>query len=487
MKKTKHYFLLFCFLLLTAGKAYARTNIPLVKDTPGGNINDDRARDAVPPPSAYLEGNTIFISLTYSFPITAAITGENKECLFKTDFSASNEFTINLEENSIRDGDYALNIYYHYNWWRGEFSIGAKKPTPTADGSIVRHGYLLYRVEGTKATVTGLSKNIYGHTPSDAYANPDTIVIPSQFTYWDVTYDVTGIENKAFKGCTFTSVELPNTIEFIGNSAFAFCKNLKSINLPEGVTDIGGQAFEQCSALSSVTIPEGITTIEFGTFYWCSSLTSVAFPSTLKSIKEKAFRFCYSLPSIAFPEGVTEIASYAFENCLGLKSVELPGSLRTIQARCFFQCLLLTSIVIPEGVEEIMPQAFNYCVRLSSISLPESLTRISKKAFERIANPVHIYCHAQEPCEIAANTFSNYYGILHGPQGFKEKYQNDALWGNFSAIVEDVREEALNDRTDVSPAVLSEADESFFDLTGRPADGTQKGIYIKNGKKVLVR
>ena len=134
-----------------------------------------------------------------------------------------------------------------------------------------------------------------------------------------------------------------------------------------------------------------------------------------------------------------------------------------------------------------MPQAFKYCVRLSSISLPESLTRINKKAFERIANPVHIYCHAQEPCEIAANTFSNYNGILHGPHGFKEKYQNDALWGNFSAIVEDVREEALNDRTDVMPAVLSEADESIFDLTGHPADGTQKGIYIKNGKKILVR
>lgn len=30
-------------------------------------------------------------------------------------------------------------------------------------------------------------------------------------------------------------------------------------------------------------------------------------------------------------------------------------------------------------------------------------------------------------------------------------------------------------------------DGPFYDLQGRPADGTQKGIYIRNGKKVLVR
>jgi hypothetical protein len=27
----------------------------------------------------------------------------------------------------------------------------------------------------------------------------------------------------------------------------------------------------------------------------------------------------------------------------------------------------------------------------------------------------------------------------------------------------------------------------FYDLQGRPVDGTQKGILIRNGKKVLVK
>ena len=483
--KTKLFFFLFVSLLLLAGTTQARTNIPLVKDVPTGGGNDDRARDAVPPPTAYLEDNTLIISLMFSFPLTATITTENKECLFKKDFSANSEFYINLEQYGIHEGEYTLNVYYQYNWWRGGFTFGTKKPTPTADGSIVEQEYVYYRVEGTKATVTGLVRNKL--EPEKTY--PDDIVIPSQFTYWGVTYDVTGIENKAFKNCTFSSAKLPKSIEFIGDSAFAYCTNLQSVNIPERVSDIGSNAFEHCSALSSVTIPEGITTIKAGTFLYCSHLTSVTLPSTLETIEEKAFRYCRSLPSIVIPEGVTNIASHAFENCLNLKSVELPSSIHTIEARCFFQCLSLTSVVIPEGVEEIMPQAFRYCVRLSSISLPESLTRIDKRAFEKISDDAHIYCHAKKPCEIFATTFSHYKYILHGPVGCKEMYQNDNLWGNFLVIVEDIRLGTLYDVTGFEPAELSnDAVESpAYDLTGRPADITQKGIYIVNGKKVLVK
>jgi len=483
--KTKLFFFLFVSLLLLAGTTQARTNIPLVKDVPTGGGNDDRARDAVPPPTAYLEDNTLIISLMFSFPLTATITTENKECLFKKDFPANHDFYINLKENGIHEGDYTLNIFYQYNWWRGEFTFGTKKPTPTADGSIVEQGYVYYRVDGTNATVTGLIRNKL--EPERSY--PDAIVIPSQFTYWGVTYDVKGIENKAFKNCTFTSAKLPESIEFIGDSAFAYCTNLQSVNIPERVTDIGSNAFEHCSALSSVTIPEGITTIKAGTFLYCSRLTSVTLPTTLETIEEKAFRYCRSLPSIVIPEGVTFIASHAFENCLNLKSIELPSSIHTIEARCFFQCLSLTDIVIPEGVEEIMPQAFRYCVRLSSISLPESLTRIDKRAFEKISDAAHIYCHAKKPCEIFATTFSHYKYILHGPVGCKEMYQNDNLWGNFLVIVEDIRLGTLYDVTGFEPVELSDdaVESPAYDLTGRPADITQKGIYIVNGKKVLVK
>ena len=50
--------------------------------------------------------------------------------------------------------------------------------------------------------------------------------------------------------------------------------------------------------------------------------------------------------------------------------------------------------------------------------------------------------------------------------------------------------EVNSGETGVSPTVWSngtESAEQFYDLKGRPVDGTKKGIYIKNGKKVLVK
>ena len=38
-----------------------------------------------------------------------------------------------------------------------------------------------------------------------------------------------------------------------------------------------------------------------------------------------------------------------------------------------------------------------------------------------------------------------------------------------------------------TPIANSESSEQYYDLQGRPVDGTQRGILIRNGKKVLVK
>lgn len=48
--------------------------------------------------------------------------------------------------------------------------------------------------------------------------------------------------------------------------------------------------------------------------------------------------------------------------------------------------------------------------------------------------------------------------------------------------------EQVKSATNILTASMSTSSEAkSYDLTGRPADGTQKGIYIKDGKKVVVR
>lgn len=50
-----------------------------------------------------------------------------------------------------------------------------------------------------------------------------------------------------------TSVEIPNSVNSIGGSAFSGCSGLTSVEIPKSVTYIGDFAFYNCSGLTSVT------------------------------------------------------------------------------------------------------------------------------------------------------------------------------------------------------------------------------------------
>ena len=101
------------------------------------------------------------------------------------------------------------------------------------------------------------------------------VIIPSEVTYRDKTYSVTGTDWYAFGGCSITSVEIPSSLTSIGRQAFERCTYLTSINIPDGVTDIEWGAFWDCSSLTSIDIPNSVTSIGKYTFRNCSSLTTV--------------------------------------------------------------------------------------------------------------------------------------------------------------------------------------------------------------------
>ena len=50
------------------------------------------------------------------------------------------------------------------------------------------------------------------------------------------------------------SIEIPNSLESIGNHAFYQCTGLTSIEIPNSVSSIGGAAFDGCTGLKSLTV-----------------------------------------------------------------------------------------------------------------------------------------------------------------------------------------------------------------------------------------
>ena len=107
----------------------------------------------------------------------------------------------------------------------------------------------------------------------------------------------------------------------IGSSAFSDCDSLTSVTIPNSVTTIGSSAFAGCSSLTSVTIPNSVTTIGHGAFYGCSSLTSVTIGNSVTEIGYYAFSGCSSLTSVTIPNSVTTIGYYAFSGCKNVKQI----------------------------------------------------------------------------------------------------------------------------------------------------------------------
>lgn len=130
---------------------------------------------------------------------------------------------------------------------------------------------------------------------------------------------------------------MPDTLEYIGKSAFQCCSGLTSIALPKGTTCVRPQTFQLCGSLTSVTLPETLTDIGSHAFSGCSGLTSITLPNAVINIANEAFAMC-GFTSLTLPNSLTCIGHYAFQRCRVLSTVNLPDSLTNIGNSAFAYC-----------------------------------------------------------------------------------------------------------------------------------------------------
>lgn len=277
---------------------------------------------------------------------------------------------------------------------------------------------------------------------------------------------VASICNYAFNGCNITSLIIPSSVTKIGKYAFYCCYDLISVNIPNSVTSIDMGAFRACTSLTSVTIPNSVTSIDNYLFDYCTNLTSVIIPNSVTTIGWYAFRDCTSLPSVNIPNSVTSIGWHAFRNCTSLTSVNIPNSVTTIERQAFYDCSNLTSIIIGSGINKIDQFAFSNCPKL---------------------NDVYCYAESIPSTELTAFSFSHIeYATLHVLSDQVVFYNIYRPWKDFNKILSLTESDPQPNEIKSVKATYNDKGGSF-DLNGRKVNQPSKGLYIKYGKKYIMK
>ena len=105
------------------------------------------------------------------------------------------------------------------------------------------------------------------------------------------------------------------------------CKSLTSVTIPSTITTIGDEAFEDCDQLTSVSIPNSVSTIGEYAFSGCYRLMNITIGNSVTSIGQLAFNTGCTLDGVIMTVGMVSPVNVVYGSFDALPNNKKRGTL----------------------------------------------------------------------------------------------------------------------------------------------------------------
>ena len=353
-----------------------------------------------------------------------------------------------------------------------------------------------------------------------AFKNCGTNAAALTVTFAEGTSPMT-IGEYAFKKANLTSITIPNRVTSIGKSAFNECTNLASVSIPASVTSLGEEAFSKSgtnAAALTVTFAEGTSPMTIGLAAFAkSNLTSITIPNRVTSISNYAFHKCTNLATITLNSNPTigvdaflEIKDGAtvtmnltansgdgaywmtFYNKNYGFTADTNTKIYKAKVNSGKTAVVLTEVDdIPKGNAAVLKSS-NEVVTMtlaSSTSGDYTGNELQGAASATVvAAGDNIYCLSNETTREGGQTprgvgFYTYTGTIPVNRAYLVVTDDPSTSRGFLGFGDDDDATAI----DNGKWKIDNSDGTIYDLSGRIVKGQpRKGIYVKNGKLVVI-
>ena len=350
--------------------------------------------------------------------------------------------------------------------------------------------------------------------------------------------------NTLIWGCSNTII--PNSVTSIGNYAFQVCEGLTSVNIPEGVTSIGEGAFDRCSNLKIVSIPRSVTYIGSCAFAFSEGFSLTDFYCYAENVPETEYDLFGDRPTSFFyhelphESATLHVPAGSIEKYKATLPWKDFGNIVALENTVSFTKDQMATIILPTEPdaskgkyyrldrcekgkiifeEELSPKA-----RTPYIIMPKEDFSIDLNALDldgllrdtvsvKGASFIGSYSHEELSCQEGF-----YIDIIDATPDCQadDSNQRKAIVGALRAClivnwddpynpggskgITGKRELVLNDNPNGIESLIPDPSPrekgTIYDLSGRKVNSQfsilnsqlkQKGLYIKDGKKILIK